>query len=83
MQMTPKPASALGLAFLRDLEDDYRAHGAAAIADMRRNEPQNYFRLVHSLRFEDTERKPSYDSATDPFGSSFPRRYGPFGLPFP
>ena len=39
----------LGSAFLRDLNRDYRAHGVNAIANSRKNEPRNYFRLLLSL----------------------------------
>ena len=39
----------LGLAFVRDLEKDYRAHGAEMIATLSKNEPRNYARLLQSI----------------------------------
>ena len=43
------PSARLGNDFLADLARDYRAFGAAAIADLRKNEPRNYFGLMLSL----------------------------------
>ena len=43
------PSTRLGKDFLRDLAQDYRAFGAGAISDLRKNEPRNYFRLLLSL----------------------------------
>jgi hypothetical protein len=40
------PSARLGKDFLRDLDRDYREHGAAAIAKLRKNQPWNYFRLL-------------------------------------
>jgi hypothetical protein len=48
MSAVSKPVY-IGPDFLRDLHADYRAHGAAAIATLRREEPRNYFKLLHSL----------------------------------
>ena len=43
------PLHALGRDLLRDLERDYRVHGARAIADLRKNEPWSYLRLLQSI----------------------------------
>jgi hypothetical protein len=43
------PAGRLGTDFLRDLGRDYRADGAYAISQLRKNEPAHYFRLLLSL----------------------------------
>lgn len=43
------PLHALGRDLLRDLERDYRVHGARAIADLRKNEPWSYLKLWQSL----------------------------------
>ena len=53
MSSMPKRFAWFGHDFLRDLHADYRAHGAAAIANLRRDEPRNYFQLVLSLYYQD------------------------------
>jgi hypothetical protein len=44
-----KGGNLLSAAFIRDLDDDYRKHGVAAIAQLRRDELRNYLKLVLSL----------------------------------
>jgi hypothetical protein len=56
----------LGRDVLRDLAKDYRAFGAAAISDFRKNEPRNYFRLLLSLVSEHAQtQQSSFDSLAD------------------
>jgi hypothetical protein len=47
---------------MRDLERDYRAHGAEAIARIRKNDPRHYLRLLSlASRVANTARKPFED----------------------
>ncbi len=50
----PAVSPGLGFAFMRDLENDYRAHGAEMIAKLRKNEPRNYLRLLQAVAPQNT-----------------------------
>jgi hypothetical protein len=56
----------LGFAFVRDLERDYREHGAEMISQFRKNEPRNYLRLLKSIAPQDVNAKEHWlDQLTD------------------
>ena len=60
------PSARLGKDFLRDLAQDYRLFGAAAISDLRKNEPRNYFRLLSSRVPEHAQTQQGWlDGLTD------------------
>jgi hypothetical protein len=46
-----KPVIRIEEDFLRDLHADYRAHGAEAIANLRKEQPRLYFQLVDSFLY--------------------------------